>query len=91
MVLRSAAVRNAQESVTWRRTDGVDAEKVWARIVRLSGETFHQKGGKAFTYEARGRTIYVHTTNRMTAWHAGRQVNQASWRGPIDYQEKPLG
>ena len=51
--------------MTQARSHQIDADNVWARIVRLSGETFRQKGGKAFTYEARGRTIYLHTTNRM--------------------------
>lgn len=43
----------------------VDSDKVWNRIVRSSGETFRQLRGKPFTYEARGRTIYLQTTNRM--------------------------
>jgi hypothetical protein len=43
----------------------MDAAAVWQRIVDHSGATFHQRGGKPFTYDARGRTIYLHTTNRM--------------------------
>ena len=42
-----------------------NADRVWNRIVAHSRETFHQVRGKPFTYEARGRTIYLHTTNRM--------------------------
>lgn len=33
--------------------------------MRHSGETFHLKRGKPFSYEASGRTIRLHTTNRM--------------------------
>lgn len=51
--------------MTPARNHPIDSDGVWARIVRLSGETFNQKSGKVFTYEARGRTIYLHTTNRM--------------------------
>jgi hypothetical protein len=43
----------------------MDSQAIWDRIVAHSGGTFHQKMGKPFTYEARGRTIYLHTTNRM--------------------------
>lgn len=43
----------------------MNAEAVWRRIIRHSGSTFHQIRGKPFTYEARGRTIYLHTTNRV--------------------------
>lgn len=43
----------------------VDQDSVWRRIVAHSGETFFQIRGKPFTYSARGRTIYLHTTNRM--------------------------
>lgn len=42
----------------------MDIETAWRRIVRYSGETFHQIRGKPFTFETRGRTIYLHTTNR---------------------------
>jgi hypothetical protein len=42
----------------------IDCERVWQRIVRHSGEVFHQIRGKPFTYLARGRTITLHTTNR---------------------------
>lgn len=43
----------------------MDAEKVWVRIVNHSGSVFHLKGGKPFTYQARGRTIYLDTVNRV--------------------------
>ena len=43
----------------------MNADAVWSRIVGHSGSTFHQLRGKPFTYEARGRTIYLHTTNRV--------------------------
>lgn len=43
----------------------MDIETTWKRIVRHSGETFHQIRGKPFTFDTRGRTIYLHTTNRM--------------------------
>lgn len=36
---------------------------VWERIVEHSGDTFYQIRGKAFTYDASGRTIRLHTTN----------------------------
>ena len=43
----------------------IDAEAVWRRILQHSGDTFHQLRGKAFTYQAAGRTIHLQTTNRM--------------------------
>ncbi len=43
----------------------MDSETVWTRIVRHSSEVFRQLRRKPFTYGARGRTIYLHGTNRM--------------------------
>lgn len=43
----------------------MNPDTVWRKIISHSGETFHQMRGKAFTYSAHGRTIYLHTTNRM--------------------------
>lgn len=63
------------------RPQSVHAEAVWRRIVSHSGAAFHQVRGKPFTYEARGRTIYLHTTN----WVIGRAaVEQALTRMPLD-------
>ena len=63
------------------RPQSVHAEAVWRRIVSHSGAAFHQVRGRPFTYEARGRTIYLHTTN----WVIGRAaVEQALTRMPLD-------
>lgn len=43
----------------------MDTERVWNRILMHSGETFYQLRGKPFIFQARGRTIYLQTTNRM--------------------------
>ncbi|HJQ94232.1 MAG TPA: hypothetical protein VJ935_00800 [Acidimicrobiia bacterium] len=42
----------------------MNSDAVWRRIVAHSEQEFHQLSGKPFTYDARGRTIYLHTTNR---------------------------
>lgn len=58
----------------------MDADAVWKRIVRHSGETFRQLRGKPFTYDARSRTIYLHTTNR----HISRKaIEKALKRVPL--------
>lgn len=59
----------------------VDSESVWRRIVGHSGQTFHQLRGKPFTYQARGRTIYLHTTNRMISRTA---IEKALERVPLE-------
>jgi hypothetical protein len=56
------------------------SDAVWKRIVGHSGEPFHQLRGKEFTYEARGRTIYLHTTNRMISRTA---IEKALQRVPL--------
>ena len=61
-------------------TDGLNADAVWRRIVTHSGETFHQMRGKAFTYEARGRTIRLHTTTWMISRTA---IEKALERVPL--------
>jgi hypothetical protein len=58
----------------------IDADRVWRLIVSHSGETFYQVRGKPFTYEARGRTIYLHTTNRIISRSA---VEKALQRAPL--------
>ena len=58
----------------------IDSQEVWNRIVSHSGQTFHQMRGKPFTYTARGRTIYLHTTNRMISRTA---INGALSRVPL--------
>ena len=42
-----------------------DTDLVWRRIVNHSGEEFRLLRGRPFTYTARGRTIQLHSTNRM--------------------------
>ena len=59
----------------------IDAESVWTRIVDHSGETFYQLRGRPFTYQARGRTIYLDTTNRMISRTA---IEKALERVPIN-------
>ena len=59
----------------------IDTEAVWRRIVSHSGQTFHQLRGKRFTFEARGRTIYLHTTNRMISRTA---IEKALERVPLE-------
>ncbi len=63
------------------RRQSADAEDVWGRIVDRSGETFHQVRGKPFTYEARGRTIYLQTTNRMIS---RKEIEKALKRVPLN-------
>ena len=59
----------------------MDTDAVWPRIVRHSGHTFHQLRCKPFTYEARGRTIYLETTNRMISRTA---IEKALERVPLE-------
>lgn len=59
----------------------MNTDEVWRRIVNHSGATFRQKGGKPFSYEARGRTIYLHTTNRMISRTA---IEKALQRVPLE-------
>lgn len=59
----------------------MDDEAVWRRIVNHSGQTFHQIRGKPFTYRARGRTIYLDTTNRMISRTA---IDKALKRVPLE-------
>ena len=58
----------------------LDAEHVWRRIVSHAGETFYQVRGKPFTYDARGRTIYLHTTDRRISRTA---IEKALKRVPL--------
>lgn len=58
-----------------------DAERVWQRIVTHSGSEFQQIRGKPFTYTASGRTIQLHTTNRMISRTA---IEKALSRCPLD-------
>jgi hypothetical protein len=37
---------------------------VWSRIVAYSGEAFHQKHGKSFTYPVSGDTVYLDTIDQ---------------------------
>lgn len=56
-------------------------DDTWQRIVALSGETFHQRRGKAFTYAVSGNSLKPSTTNRqLPRSHFGR----AFARGPLD-------
>jgi hypothetical protein len=59
----------------------MNTDNVWRRIVNHSGATFHQKRGKPFTYEARGRTIYLHTTDRVISRTA---IENALERVPLE-------
>jgi hypothetical protein len=59
----------------------MNADNVWQRIVSHSGHAFRQKGGKVFTYETRGRTIYLHTTNRLISRTA---IEKALQRVPLE-------
>lgn len=43
----------------------INSDAVWARIERRAGEEFRQLRGKPFTYDVSGRSIHLHTTNRM--------------------------
>jgi hypothetical protein len=43
----------------------IDADRVWERIVRHSGDEFRLMKRRPFTYTATGRTIQLHSTNRM--------------------------
>lgn len=59
----------------------MDTDAVWNRIVANSGKPFHQMRGREFTYSARGRTIYLHTTNRMISRTA---IEKALERVPLE-------
>jgi hypothetical protein len=59
----------------------LDSDTVWRRIVAQSGNPFHQMRGKEFTYTARGRTIYLDTTNRMISRTA---IEKALSRVPLE-------
>lgn len=59
----------------------MDVDAVWNRIVAHSGKPFRQMRGKEFTYSARGRTIYLHTTNRMISRTA---IEKALMRVPLE-------
>lgn len=56
------------------------ADRVWTRTLRHAGDEFHQVRGKPFTYRARGRTIYLDTTNRMISRTA---IERALARVPL--------
>jgi hypothetical protein len=58
--LRSRRGPNDEEQ---RPKPGIDA--VWSRIVAHEGATFHQIRGKPFTYECRGRSLVLSTTNQI--------------------------
>jgi hypothetical protein len=58
----------------------MDSDAVWRRITLHSGDTFYQIRGKPFTYKARGRTIYLDTTNRMISRTA---IEKALGRVPL--------
>ncbi|WKZ81911.1 MAG: hypothetical protein QY307_07345 [Acidimicrobiia bacterium] len=58
----------------------IDPDTVWRRIVHHSGQECRQIRGKPFTYRARGRTIYLDTTNRMISRTA---IEKALTRVPL--------
>ncbi len=53
---------------------------VWNRIVAYSGEMFHQKHGKSFTYSVSGDTVYLDTTDQDLS---RRQIADALARMPL--------
>jgi hypothetical protein len=56
-------------------------DDAWQRIVTLSGETFQQKRGRAFTYAVSRNSLKPSTTNRqLPRSHFAR----AFARGPLD-------
>ncbi len=58
----------------------ISAERVSDRIMSHSGHEFSLLRGKRFAYEARGRTICLHTTNRMISRTA---IERAPERVPL--------
>jgi len=63
-------------------------ETVWNRIVAHAGQPFRQLRGKEFTYSARGRTIYLHTTNRMISRTAiEKALERVPLAGPSDVSD----
>lgn len=56
------------------------SDRVWTRILRHAGDEFHLVRGRPFTYQARGRTIHLDTTNRMISRTA---IERALERVPL--------
>ena len=54
---------------------------LWGRIIRRSGEVFHQQRGKSFTYSVSGGNIYLDTANQDLS---RRQIAEALNRTPLD-------
>ena len=54
---------------------------LWSRIIRCSGEVFHQQRGKAFTYSVSGDVVYVDTADDDLS---RRQIAEAFNRMPLD-------
>jgi hypothetical protein len=55
-------------------------DTVWHRIVAYSGEAFHQKHGKSFTYSVSGDTVYLDTIDQDLS---RRQITEALGRMPL--------
>jgi hypothetical protein len=63
-------------------------DEVWQRIVRLRGETFYQKRGKAFSYTVSGGSLRPSTTNRqLPRSHFARAFARAPLDGPGQLQD----
>ena len=67
-------------------------DDAWQRIVTLSGETFQQKRGRAFTYAVFGNSLKPSTTNRQlprshfaSPMHGDRWTVLASFRTCRDH------
>ena len=60
-------------------------EEVWESIRQHAGETFHQLGGKTFTYQADSDSLIPSTTEQPIPRHAFQRVY--AW-GEIPSQRK---
>lgn len=67
---------------------GINSDAVVSRTIAHSDQPFHQKHGKPFTYSARGRTIELHTTNRLISRAAIEQaLDRVPLGGPGEVQD----
>ncbi len=61
---------------------------LWSRIIRCSGEVFHQQQGRSFTYSVSGDTIFLDTANQdLSRRQIAEAVNRMPFAGPDDIRD----
>ena len=61
---------------------------LWSRIIRCSGEVFHQQQGQSFTYSVSGDTIYLDTANQdLSRQQIAEAFNRMPLAGPDDIRD----